>query len=64
MSINKRKCLSIRDKVEIIQELEHGEKNVEVCKKFNLSPSTFYMVTFNCFNFYYAWSRGIRYNPV
>jgi flagellar biosynthesis chaperone FliJ len=32
--------VSIREKVEIIQELERGEKNVEVCKKFNLSPST------------------------
>jgi DNA-binding NarL/FixJ family response regulator len=40
MSVNKRKCLAIREKVEIIQELERGEKNVEVCKKFNLSPST------------------------
>jgi hypothetical protein len=40
MSVNKRKCLSIREKVEIIRELERGEKNVEVCKKFNLSPST------------------------
>jgi hypothetical protein len=39
MSVNKRKCLSIREKVEIIRELR-GEKNVEVCKKFNLSPST------------------------
>jgi hypothetical protein len=40
MSVNKRKCLSICEKVEIIRELERGEKNVEVCKKFNLSPST------------------------
>jgi hypothetical protein len=40
MSINKRKCLYIHEKVEIIRELERGEKNVEVCKKFNLSPST------------------------
>jgi transposase-like protein len=39
MSVNKRKCLSIREKAEIIQELERGEKNVEVCNKFNLSPS-------------------------
>jgi hypothetical protein len=40
MSVNKRKCLSIREKVEIIRELERGEQNVEVCKTFNLSPST------------------------
>jgi hypothetical protein len=40
MSVNKRKCLSIREKVEIIRELERAEKNVEVCKKCNLSPST------------------------
>jgi hypothetical protein len=39
MSVNKRKCLSVREKVEIIRELERGEKNVEVCKKFHLSPS-------------------------
>jgi DNA-binding NarL/FixJ family response regulator len=32
--------MSIREKVKNIRELEHGEKNVEVCKKFNLSPST------------------------
>jgi hypothetical protein len=41
MSVNKRKCLSIHEKVEIIRELERGEKNVEVCKKKTyLSPST------------------------
>jgi DNA-binding NarL/FixJ family response regulator len=40
MSVNKRKCLSTREKVEIIRELECGEKNVQVCKKCNLSPST------------------------
>jgi hypothetical protein len=33
MPVNKRKCLSIREKVEIIRELERGEKNVDVCKK-------------------------------
>jgi hypothetical protein len=32
MSVNERKCLSIREKVEIIRELQHGEKNGEVCK--------------------------------
>jgi hypothetical protein len=35
MSVNKSKRLSIREKVEIIRELERGEKNVEVCKKCN-----------------------------
>jgi DNA-binding NarL/FixJ family response regulator len=40
MSVYKRKCLSIGEKVEIIRELERGEQNVEVCKKLNLSPST------------------------
>jgi hypothetical protein len=39
MSVNKRKCLSVREKVEIIRELERGEKNVEVCNKFHLSLS-------------------------
>jgi hypothetical protein len=33
--------MSIREKVEIIRELERDEKNVEVCNKFNLSPSSF-----------------------
>jgi hypothetical protein len=28
MSVNKRKCLSIREKVEIIRELERGEKKM------------------------------------
>jgi DNA-binding NarL/FixJ family response regulator len=40
ISVSKRKCLSIHEKVEIIRELERGEKNAEVCKKFNLLPST------------------------
>jgi hypothetical protein len=40
MSVNKRNCLSIRERVEIIRELERGKKNVEVYNKFNLSPST------------------------
>jgi hypothetical protein len=35
MSVNKRKCLSIREKVEIIQELEHGEKMLKYAKKKN-----------------------------
>jgi hypothetical protein len=36
MSVNKRKCLSVREKVEIIRELEFGEKTENVweeCKK-------------------------------
>jgi hypothetical protein len=40
MSVNKRECLSIREKFEIIRELERGEKNIEVCKDINLSSST------------------------
>jgi hypothetical protein len=40
MSVNKRKCLSIREKSEIIRELERGEKMLKYAKKFNLSPST------------------------
>lgn len=39
-SVNKRKCLSIREKVEIINELERGTKNVDVCKMFSLTSST------------------------
>jgi phosphopantetheine adenylyltransferase len=36
MSVNKRKCLSVHEKVEIVCELECGEKNVSVCKKTQL----------------------------
>jgi hypothetical protein len=32
MSVNKRKCLSIREKVEIIRELESGEKMLKYVK--------------------------------
>jgi hypothetical protein len=32
MSVNKRKCLSIREKVEIIRELERGEKMLKYVK--------------------------------
>jgi DNA-binding NarL/FixJ family response regulator len=40
MSVNKRKCLSVPEKVKIIREFECGEKNVSVGKNFNLSSST------------------------
>jgi hypothetical protein len=33
MSINKSKCLSIREKVEIIRELERGEQMLKYAKK-------------------------------
>lgn len=39
MSVNKRKCLSLYDKAEIIRELEHGGKNVSVYKELNLSST-------------------------
>jgi hypothetical protein len=32
MSVNKRKCLSIREKVEIIRELERGKKILKYAK--------------------------------
>jgi hypothetical protein len=34
MSVNKRKCLSIRENVEIIRELERGEKMLKYAKNF------------------------------
>lgn len=38
--MSKRKVLSVKEKVEIIQLLEKGAKNVTICKQFGLSSST------------------------
>lgn len=40
MASKKRKCLSIREKVDIIREIESGARNVDVCKKYKLPSST------------------------
>lgn len=40
MASIKRKTLSIREKVEIIRELENGVKNSVICNKFSLASST------------------------
>jgi hypothetical protein len=40
ISVNKRKFLPVREKDEIIRELERGDTKVFVSKKFNLSSST------------------------
>jgi hypothetical protein len=41
MSVKKRKCLSVREKVEIIRELEHGEINADETGLFyNMTPDT------------------------
>jgi hypothetical protein len=39
MSVNKRKCLSVREKVEFIRKLERGEKKYLCVKKINLSST-------------------------
>lgn len=38
--MSKRKVLSVDEKINILRELEDGSKNVEICKKYNLSSST------------------------
>lgn len=40
MAAIKRKTLSVREKVEIIRELENGAKNSVMCKKYGLPSST------------------------
>ena len=40
MATNKRKNISIQEKVDIIHELERGDTNSQVCKKYSLSKST------------------------
>lgn len=36
----KRTILSVSDKIDILKELEKGNSNASVCKKFNLKSST------------------------
>lgn len=33
-------CLSVNKKLDIIHKVERGEKKIEVCRKFNIPPST------------------------
>jgi len=41
MGTNKRKIISLGKKVDIICDLEKGNTNSQVCKKYNLSMSAF-----------------------
>lgn len=38
--MGKRKVLSVEEKIEILRQLENGVKNVEICRKYDLSSST------------------------
>jgi hypothetical protein len=40
MGTKKRKIISLREKVDIIRDLEKGDTNLQVCKKYSLSKST------------------------
>jgi transposase-like protein len=38
--MNKRKALSVEEKVKVIREIENGKKNTDVCREFGLINST------------------------
>jgi transposase-like protein len=38
--MNKRKALSVEEKVKVIREIENGKKKADVCREFGLVNST------------------------
>jgi transposase-like protein len=41
---NKRKVLSVEEKVKVLQEIENGKKKADVCRAFGLINSTIQMI--------------------